>query len=393
MIRLTNEQWERIRNHFPEEHIPDGRPGRKPIPTRCVFEAVLWILNTGAQWHMLPQTYPNYKSVHRRFQTWCRDEVLRRVLMDVANELRDKGALDEAECFIDATFVMAKGGGAGIGPTKRGKGMKIMAIVDRHGLPLSVSTHAANHHEVRLVQLCFDFYMIEAKPENLIGDRAYDSDPLDAELRKDGIEMIAPHRCNRSKPPTQDRRRLSRYMRRWLVERFFAWIQWQRRILIRWEYHAHNFLGFVQLACLVILFKQFLDRFWSSNPYSGIRAGPPSRAADIIEPDQLRTRPTLPLTRYLDAFGNMCTRLVAPVGELTISTDALIADSGLPDAVELAARQHEIAELPHDTLVFLLGSRYCETERLMGEAWSRFGTTEPGWPRVQAICDFVHSHV
>jgi lipoprotein-anchoring transpeptidase ErfK/SrfK len=90
------------------------------------------------------------------------------------------GALDEEECFIDATFVMAKGGGAEIGATKRGKGMKIMAIVDRNGLPLSVSTHAANHHEVRLVQLCFDFYMIEAKPENLIGDRAYDSDPLEA---------------------------------------------------------------------------------------------------------------------------------------------------------------------------------------------------------------------
>jgi hypothetical protein len=85
----------------------------------------------------------------------------------------------------------------------------------------------------RLVQLCFDFYMIEAKSENLIGDRAYDSDPLDAELRKDGIEMIAPHRSNRSKPPTQDRRRLSRYMRRWLVERFFAWIQWQR--LLNWS--------------------------------------------------------------------------------------------------------------------------------------------------------------
>ena len=89
---------------------------------------------------------------------------------------------------------MAKGGGSEIGPTKRGKGMKIMAIADGHGLPLSVSTHAANHHEVRLVQLCFDFYMIEAKPENLIGDRAYDSDPLDEELRSDGIEMIAPHR-------------------------------------------------------------------------------------------------------------------------------------------------------------------------------------------------------
>ena len=151
---------------------------------RHVLEAVLWILNTGAQWHMLPQSYPNYKTVHRRFQTWCRNEILRRVLTDVANELRDRGVLDEEECFIDATFVMAKGGGAEIGPTKRGKGLKIMAIVDRHGLPLSVSTHAANHHEVRLVQLCFDFYMIEAKPENLIGDRAYDSDPLDEELRQ-----------------------------------------------------------------------------------------------------------------------------------------------------------------------------------------------------------------
>ena len=203
MIWLSDEQWERIRNYFPEEHIPDGRPGRKPVPTRRVLEAVLWILNTGAQWHMLPQSYPNYKTVHRRFQSWCHSEVLRQVLTDVANELRDKGVLDEEESFIDATFAMAKGGGAEIGPTKRGKGMKIMAIVDRHGLPLSVSTHAANHHEVRLVQLCFDFYMIEAKPKTLVGDRAYDSDPLDDELRKDGIEMVAPRRSNRRERATQ----------------------------------------------------------------------------------------------------------------------------------------------------------------------------------------------
>ena len=167
MIRLHDSDWERIRHHFPEENISEGRPGRKPVPSRKILEATLWILNTGAQWHMLPQCYPNYKTVHRRFQTWCQSEVLRRVLTDIANELRARGVLDEEESFIDATFAMAKGGGADIGPTKRGKGLKIMAIVDRHGLPLSVSTHAANHHEVRLVQLCFDFYMIEAKPENL----------------------------------------------------------------------------------------------------------------------------------------------------------------------------------------------------------------------------------
>jgi len=255
MLRLSDEQWERIRGHFPEENIPEGRAGRKPVPARAVLEGVLWILNTGAQWHMLPQCYPNYKTVHRRFQQWCEHEVLREVLTDLANELRERGAINEREAFIDATFASAKGGGDAIGPTKRGKGVKIMAIVDRHGLPLSVSTHAANHHEVTLVQLSFDFYMIEAKPDHLIGDRAYDSDRLDADLSRQGVEMIAPNRSNR-KMKTQDGRALRRYARRWIVERFFAWLHWQRRLLVRWEYYARNFLGFVQLASISILLKR-----------------------------------------------------------------------------------------------------------------------------------------
>ena len=257
MIGITNEQWDRIREHFPEESIAEYRPGRKPVPARRVLEAVLWILNTGAQWHMLPQSYPNYKTVHRRFQQWCQTEVLRNVLTDLANTLRERGGIDESECYIDASFSSAKGGGDEVGLTKRGKGVKIMAIVDRHGLPLAVSTHAANHHEVTLVQLSFDFYMIEAKPENLIGDKAYDSDPLDAQLREQGIQMIAPHKSNRVKRKTQDGRRLRRYERRWIVERFFAWMQWHRRLLVRWEYYPINFLGFVQLGAICIMLKQF----------------------------------------------------------------------------------------------------------------------------------------
>jgi transposase len=144
MLRLSNEQWDRIREHFPEENIPEGRAGRKPIAARQVLEGVLWILNTGAQWHMLPQCYPNYKTVHRRFQQWCREEVLRAILTALANELREAGALDEREAFIDETFASAKSGGEGIGKTKRGKGVKIMAIVDRHGLgtPSSVTRAA-----------------------------------------------------------------------------------------------------------------------------------------------------------------------------------------------------------------------------------------------------------
>lgn len=256
MQRLSDAHWERIREHFPEERHPDDRPGRKPIPAREVLDAVLWILNTGAQWHMLPQCFPNYKTVHRRFQQWCRQDVLREILTELANDLRNEGVIDERESFIDATFAFAKGGGDAIGPTKRGKGVKILAIVDRHGLPLSVSTHAANHHEVTLVQLSFDFYMLEAKPENLIGDRAYDSDPLDAELAREGVNLIAPHRKNRKKLKTQDGRPLRRYARRWIIERFFSWIQWKRRLLVRWEYYAENFLGFVQLAAMSVLLKR-----------------------------------------------------------------------------------------------------------------------------------------
>jgi transposase len=96
MVRLTDEHWQLIREHFPEENIPNGRPGRKPISTREVLEAVLWILNTGAQWHMLPPCYPNYKTVHRRFQNWCRSKVLRNVLTDLANTLREEVSIDES---------------------------------------------------------------------------------------------------------------------------------------------------------------------------------------------------------------------------------------------------------------------------------------------------------
>jgi transposase len=126
----------------------------------------------------------------------------------------------------------------------------------RSCLPLAVTTHAANHHEVTLVQLTVDFYMIEAKPENLSGDRAYDSDKLDAELREQGAEMIAPHRSNLVRNKTPDVRRLRRYERRWIVEWFFTWIQWQRRLHVGWEYHPANFLRFVQLAALCILLRQ-----------------------------------------------------------------------------------------------------------------------------------------
>lgn len=118
-----------------------------------------------------------------------------------------------------------------------------------------------------------------------------------------------------------------------------------------------------------------------------------SRAPDLEQPDLIRLSPAVPLTHYRDLFGNWCGRFVAPAGPMRISTDTVIRDSGLPDPVVPDACQHEISELPDEALVFLLASRFCESDRLLDLAWSLFAGTTPGWPRVQAICDFVHNHI
>ncbi len=118
-----------------------------------------------------------------------------------------------------------------------------------------------------------------------------------------------------------------------------------------------------------------------------------SRISDMITPDHLIADPPVPLRAYRDSFGNWCSRIVAPKGLLRLRTDALLNDSGQPDIVVAQARQTPVAELPDETLMFLLGSRYCETDRLSEIAWQLFGHTPPGWARVQAICDYVHGHI
>jgi transglutaminase-like putative cysteine protease len=118
-----------------------------------------------------------------------------------------------------------------------------------------------------------------------------------------------------------------------------------------------------------------------------------SRASDIVVPDPVCTSPASETAGYLDSFGNWCTRLVAPAGELRVFTNAVVNDSGLPDIVAPHARQTPVEALPEDVLRFLLASRYCETDLLSPIAWQLFGNGPSGWGRVQAICDFVHDHV
>lgn len=118
-----------------------------------------------------------------------------------------------------------------------------------------------------------------------------------------------------------------------------------------------------------------------------------SRASDLLIPDQLRTIPPVPIDMYRDLFGNWCTRILAPAGSTRITSDALVNDTGFPDLTVPDAWQTPVEALPHDALVFLLGSRYCETDRLSPIAWQLFKDAPMGWGRVQAICDFVHRHL
>ncbi len=132
-----------------------------------------------------------------------------------------------------------------------------MAVADGAGFPVALSVGSASPHEVRLVEETLEKRLVDDTPERLIGDRAYDSDPLDEKLAEQGIRLIAPHKSNRKKPKTQDGRELRRYRKRWKVERLFAWLQNYRRILVRYDRFLENYLAFVHLACIVIFIRNY----------------------------------------------------------------------------------------------------------------------------------------
>ncbi len=218
---------------------------------------MLWILRTGAQWGDLPGRYPPYQTCHRRYQQWVDEGVMERMLRALAEDLRDRGKLDLTEGFIDGTHAGAKKGGLALEklvagrPPRSWQSQTAMVFLS----PLSIAS--GQRHEVTLVDETLDAAFLDELPQRLIGDKAYDSDKLDTNLLVErDIEMIAPHHPRRRRH-TQDGRPLRRYRRRWLVERVFTWLQNFRRLVTRYERRPENFLGFVQLGCLVILLRQF----------------------------------------------------------------------------------------------------------------------------------------
>ena len=150
-----------------------------------------------------------------------------------------------------------KKGGAEVGKTKRGKGTKIMLLVDGAGTPLAVNTHSASPAEVTLIESLLDRRMRIRRPQRLLYDRAADSDPLRKRLALRRIELICPHRKNRKRPKTQDGRKLRRYKRRYKIERSISWLFNFRRLVVRYERHATLFLSLIHLACVFTILQKF----------------------------------------------------------------------------------------------------------------------------------------
>lgn len=251
---ITDEQWAVLQPvlEFPRT----SRFGRPRADTRAVFEAILFMLHTGMQWKFLPRTFPPKSTVHDYLKRWSRSEAFRKLFARVLRQLIQTGRVDLDECFIDATFAAAKGGGRAVGLTRKGKGTKLQVIVDAQGLPLGLSVAPASTGETAMVQGTLAFMEPEVQPDKLIGDKGHDCDALDEALAALDIEMIAPHRSNRRPDTaTQDGRPLRRYQRRWIVERTIAWLGSHRRLLTRWEKHAAHFASFAILGCLMIALR------------------------------------------------------------------------------------------------------------------------------------------
>jgi transposase len=244
-VAINDGSWQ-VLAPFLEKYAP-----RKHL-LRDIVDGILWVLRTGSQWRYLPGDYPPKSTCYHWYRKLLRDGVFNDALAAITQLEEAKGRVSLEECSVDATFIRARATLDNKGKTKCGKGHKLMAIVDKKARPLALYLDSAQPHELKLLQPTIDALATDANPKFLLADGAYDSDPMDEHLVKQGINLVAPHRKNRKKPKTQDGRHFRRYRRRWKVEQLFALLHNYRKITNCYEKYSHTFFGFVQLAALIL---------------------------------------------------------------------------------------------------------------------------------------------
>jgi len=229
-----------------------------------VFEGILWILKTGTRWKDLPDKYSHPSPCWRRLKEWYEADVLKDMWRAFLSELDADGVLDREEAFIDASFFPTKKRARGSGKPRWGKGTKCMVVVDGQGIPLGSCTDSASPAEVRLAEKTIEQINVPKKgpgrprtrPKRVIGDKAYDSDPLRKRLRQPGINLLSPHRRNHRNVNRQDDRLWDRYRRRYMVERTFSWFGKFRRLVVGYEHEICMYDAFIQIACIMIILKR-----------------------------------------------------------------------------------------------------------------------------------------
>ena len=258
---VTFDQWQIICPLLPEpkrwKKAGRGRPAKS---NKEIFEAILYVLESGCRWKDLDTArFPPSSTVYDRFRWWLDNGFLEKALRVLGKRLIRDGLIYVEEASIDGSFIRGRNGGDKIGNTKLGKGTKLMSIVDGNGLPLGVHIESAQIHEVKLVERTLDRLILNVKPNFLLSDKAYDSEELANDLNSEyDINLIRPHKANRKRKSDQDGRNFRRYKRRYKVERTFSWIQNHRRCLVRYDKLSHVYLGWVQMAVLMIYAKCLL---------------------------------------------------------------------------------------------------------------------------------------
>jgi transposase len=255
---LTDAQWTLFQPLLP----PRTRRGRPRADDRRTINGIFWVLRAGARWADLPRRYGASSTCHLRLQRWQREGVWERLWHALLTRLDAHGQLDWQRGHLDGTFIPAKKGGEAIGLTRRGKGSKLMAVVDGQGTPLGLLVASAQRAEIKLAEPTLATIHVprrrgrpKIRPQELVADKGYDSQPFRERLRCRGIRPCIPHR--RGKRPRRGREaNLAGYRERWHVERCFARLQSFRRLLVRYERLAAVYLAFVHLAALLVCLRR-----------------------------------------------------------------------------------------------------------------------------------------
>jgi transposase len=263
---LTKQQWEAIRIHLPQLKA-SRRGGRPRVEDRRCFEGILWILWTGAQWSELPGRYGSPSTCWRRLKQWEETGVLLTLWRAFLAQLNDQEKICWDECCADGSFIPAKRGGPRSARPRAGRVQSGWLWSMARGPPLGAYLEAASPAEVTLLEKTLDTVAVgrpgkpgrpRKRPERLIADRGYDSNPLRARLAQRGIEPLIPARRNHKNATHQDGRKLRRYRRRWIIERTFAWLGAFRRLVVRYERLITTYAGFFHRACALLTLRRVL---------------------------------------------------------------------------------------------------------------------------------------